>query len=348
LKKLVLIISHFYEPNVNKLISRLNEKKINWIRFNTEKFPLLANGTWRLDNSNDLNLLFDFDNKRVNVNEITSVWYRRFGKFVLPDSFTEQERIFTSGESQTFLRSLFQSINAFWVNPRDSEVKANDKPFQLICAKEVGFQIPKTIITNDPEEVLKFYSQSKEQIIFKPLSGISYLPVDYTTEVYSAYKNRFNTKPFIDKQQLKNPVFFTQILDDEKIKKIQNVQFCPVIFQEFIKKKYELRITIVGKQIFACAIYSQDYPETSIDFRKFAILSNQIPPHKKVNLPLGIQQKILNLMEKLGLVFGCIDMIVTPDDQYVFLEINPSGQWLWIEEFTGYKITNALVDLLTI
>lgn len=344
--KNVLIVAHFYEPNVNKVISKLNDRKINWIRFNTETFPLLTSGSWKLDNSNDLDLSFSFDNKLIHINDITSVWYRRFGKFMLPESFNEQERIFATGESQTFIRTLFNSTNALWVNAREAEIKSNDKPFQLIKAREVGFEIPKTLITNNPNEVVNFYNQSTTKIIFKPLSGVSYQPIDYTKEVYDSYSHKFKIKPYIAKTPSNNPIVFTQFLDDKKIKQIENVQFSPLIFQEYIDKKYELRITVVGQQIFACKIYSQDFEETSVDFRKFALLEKKIPKHEKENLPIEIQDKILLLMNKLGLVFGCIDMIVTPNDEYIFLEINPSGQWLWIEEFTDFKITDALVDIL--
>lgn len=113
------------------------------------------------------------------------------------------------------------------------------------------------------------------------------------------------------------------MLTPERLAKLDHIVSCPVVFQEYIEKQVELRITIVGDRIFAAEIHSQEF-----------------------HLPDEISEKLLRLMQELGLVFGCLDLILTPEGEYVFLEINPAGQWGWIEHFTKMPITEALTDML--
>lgn len=121
------------------------------------------------------------------------------------------------------------------------------------------------------------------------------------------------------------------------------LRFCPVIFQAYVPKLFELRITVVGKQVFAAEIHSQQANHTRHDWRRY---DNYKTPHLPHQLPCSMEQRCVHLVEQLGLSYGAIDMVVTPDGRYVFLEINPNGQYLWIEETTGLPISDAICDLL--
>src|SRR5262249_2530274 len=139
-------------------------------------------------------------------------------------------------------------------------------------------------------------------------------------------------------------VVFTQFLTVDRLEELDSLAVCPAIFQEYIEKQVELRITIVGDQVFTAAIHSQEHPQTQGDFRRLALMPNpESVKHTIFDLPSEIRSKLLSLMSRLGLVFGCVDMILTPCGEYVFLEVNPAGQWGWIEQMTGMPITEALV-----
>lgn len=116
-----------------------------------------------------------------------------------------------------------------------------------------------------------------------------------------------------------------------------------LLAQEYVDKDFELRITIVGEKIFTCAICSQEIEQTKIDWRNNNLENIKHGPYE---LPPDIKAKIFALMRRWHLSYGAIDMIVTPKGEYVFLEINPGGQWLWIEEMTGMPISQALAELL--
>ncbi len=116
------------------------------------------------------------------------------------------------------------------------------------------------------------------------------------------------------------------------------------MFQEYIPKALELRITVIGDRIFPVAIYSQENPLTIEDWRKDQEGNLTYSEHK---LPSNVEDMCRRLLREFGLQFGAIDMILTPKGDYFFLEINPNGQWAWIEEITALPMAKALIDLLT-
>jgi glutathione synthase/RimK-type ligase-like ATP-grasp enzyme len=103
-----------------------------------------------------------------------------------------------------------------------------------------------------------------------------------------------------------------------------------------------LRINVIGKYVWATAIYSQEQEHTKLDFRH----NTADCPHEPFLLPPKIEQMCLEIVRRLGLRMGNIDMIVTPDEKFIFLEINPNGQWVWIERMVGFPLCQALVDEL--
>jgi glutathione synthase/RimK-type ligase-like ATP-grasp enzyme len=136
---------------------------------------------------------------------------------------------------------------------------------------------------------------------------------------------------------------YTEAVSKRHMGYAASLQYCPVIFQAYVAKQFELRVTVVGKQVFAAEIHSQLTNHTRYDWRRYDLSRT---PHLRHELPPGIQQKCVELVERLELSYGAIDMVLTPEGQYVFLEINPNGQYLWIEEQTGLPISAALCDLL--
>jgi len=115
------------------------------------------------------------------------------------------------------------------------------------------------------------------------------------------------------------------------------------VFQEYIPKALELRISIVGHQVFAAAIYSQMTERTKHDWRRYDL---EKTPHAVYILPAGVERACIDIVQHYGLAFAAIDMVVTPQGDFVFLELNPNGQWLWIERLTGQPISDAIADML--
>jgi len=136
---------------------------------------------------------------------------------------------------------------------------------------------------------------------------------------------------------------YTQVVSTRDIGYAEAVRQCPVIFQAYVPKRLEIRATVVGSRVFAAEIHSQQTQRTRYDWRRY---DHYETPYLAHILPDALARQCVRLVEALGLRYGAIDFVLTPDGRYVFLEINPNGQYLWVEEATGLPISDALCDLL--
>jgi glutathione synthase/RimK-type ligase-like ATP-grasp enzyme len=316
----ILIVSTKYDPHVDFLIPRLTERQIPFIRFNTEDFPLRSKVTIAFDKNGSHQEILSLPNgPDTSGEDIISVWYRRPAPFEFPEEFALAVRMFAEEETRDTARGLWELLDCLWVNHPEHIRRANSKLHQLNVAHQLGLDIPKTIVTNDPEEAKRFVGSCHGGVVAKPLS-----------------------RGLVDEHD-QPMAFYTSVVKPEQLDEIQRVQYTPAFFQEYVQKDVELRITVVGNQIFTAEIHSQQRDDTRHDWRRNALALE----HKEHQLPDEIREKCLALTKTLNLQFGAIDIILTPDGRYVFLEINPNGQWAWIEELTGLPISEALIGLLS-
>ncbi|MGH9524289.1 MAG: hypothetical protein ACRD3E_17330, partial [Terriglobales bacterium] len=191
----------------------------------------------------------------------------------------------------------------------------------LAVAAGLGFTIPRTVVTNQPSRAIEFYNENGGHIVSKNAEGLRVERNGETRRVF--------TYP-VRRRDLAN---------------YQAVCQAPVVFQERIPKKIELRVTVVGRKVFAAGIASQNARQLQHDWRHYHDFGGD-QYYSVYDLPPKIEQLCVRVVEELGLCCGALDLIVTPDNEYVFLEINPNGQWAWIEDFTGMPIADAICDLL--
>jgi len=304
---MILIITHKTDFTADFVINKLNHRKINYKRFNCEDlflypFTIKFNGKFQYSILNEANY--------------KSVWFRRTK---LPEikNLSEEERLYILNETDSFFKNLFSSLPAKWLSKPDSVYRAENKILQLKSAQQIGFLIPETIITNSKSDLREFFNQNNQNIIIKPISQTR---IQYNESAAFIFTNPV-TKTVIDE--------------------IENYDLTPCLFQQNISKEYEIRATVVGAEVFAAAIYSQEENETKTDWRRKKL------KFVKTTLPNEIQQLCVQLLKNLNLEFGAIDLIKTLEGKYVFLEINPNGQWVWIENQTGQKISESIIDFLT-
>jgi glutathione synthase/RimK-type ligase-like ATP-grasp enzyme len=211
-------------------------------------------------------------------------------------------------------------MDAFWLpGPQDVIRRAELKALQLKFAESLGFEIPPTLITNNPQDFLDFYHQHNGNVVSKLASP----------SLYKFTGNTFNR--------------YTQVVSKQDVAYAWSIRLCPIIFQAYVPKRVELRITVVGRDVFPVEIHSQHSNHTRHDWRRYDRFQTPYFPHE---LPGDLEQRCIQLVESFGLCYGAIDMVLTPDGRYVFLENNPNGQYLWIEQATGLPISDAICDLL--
>jgi glutathione synthase/RimK-type ligase-like ATP-grasp enzyme len=304
---MILVITHKTDFTADYVINKLNKSDISYKRFNCEDI---------LEYPYKISFGMDFHYSILGESDFKSVWFRRTKLPDLQDLPTDQ-KLFLLTELDSFSKNLFSIIDAKWVSNPVAVYNAENKLLQLKIASRLGFRIPATLITNVKDELALFYEENNKNVIVKPIAQ---------TRVKNPH----------------NPSFiFTNKLKPELIERINEFDLTPCIFQENIEKDYELRITVVGDKVFPSAVYSQDDDETLIDWRRKKLSFHNI------EIPKSIQNLCVDLLKKLNLSFGAIDLVKTKSGDYIFLEINPNGQWVWIENETKQPISDAIIDLLT-
>lgn len=213
----------------------------------------------------------------------------------------------------SFIRNLISFDKAKWINHPVSTYQAENKMYQLKCAKEIGLNVPKTYIGN----VLPQQISSCTNYIVKSLD---------TALFYNDSQELFTYSSIVNGEEL---------LD-------ANIKDAPIILQECLEDKQDLRVTVVGDKLFSISITNKG-KNIYGDWRK---ISKNDLVYKETNLPEDIATKILKLMKQLGLVFGGVDLAVM-DNKYYFIEVNPTGEWGWLSSGSDIPVDKAIVDELT-
>lgn len=230
-------------------------------------------------------------------------------------------RTWTVDEATAALDALLLLLPIRFVPASPTVVRtAACKPLQIARAAECGLAVPRTLMTNDPTMFARFFEETEGQMVSKTL---------FARQADVDGVSRFA---------------FTHAVQRRDLTNLNALRNGPVLLQERIAKRRELRVTIAGDSVFAAEVDSQAVAATRVDWRRLADPPLVWQPH---HLPVAVHSALLRLMQRLDLSFGCVDMILTHDDEHVFLEVNPLGDWLFIEERLGSPITSAIADLLT-
>lgn len=233
------------------------------------------------------------------------VWYRRPTPPVLPSTLHSGDRDVAWRECNEFIAGLYllAAPDAFWVNPPPIR-RAELKPVQLREAARAGLVIPRTLMSNDPARIRRFLAEHRGRTIYKPFFPAQW---DHGDQVAILMTNEVRLED----------------LPSEDV-----LRLTPGIFQEKVDKAHELRVTILGEHVVTARLLSQESERTRLDWRA-GMGKISVEPDR---LPEEVERACLRLMRGLGIVFGCFDFIVTPEGEHVFLEVNPAGQFLWVEE----------------
>ena len=309
---MIVVVSHAEDPHAQRVIELLDAAGHEVLLLDLAELPDRATLTLDYDHGAGERLELGRAGGTVDLGQATAVWWRR-PQAASPSTITDPDVMaYTMNEWQEAINGLWQLLDARWVNDPVRDDVAARKALQLRVAAELGLRVPRTLITSDPQRAAAFVeAEGVGRTIYKSFSC--------TWELWRE----------------------TRLVDEEVLAQLDSVRLAPVIFQEYVEADVDLRVTVVGDHIFPAAIHSQqtDYP---IDFR-MSIGQATVEP---AELPEEVEDGLRRLMERLGLVYGAIDLRRTPEGEHVFLEINTAGEFLFIEERTGQPIAAALADTL--
>lgn len=323
---MILILSkEDLEYSTEEVIDWINALGGKCVRFNGEDLEGRDPFNIKITNKEKL-FNFNFENKRIDSSDIKVVWYRRPHGL---RKFSYLEELNTNNLGLSIINHLKKELfaasdslysilgGAEWVDYPDI-CKVN-KLKQLLKAKTCGLEIPDTLITNSLLQIRQFKSQY-QRVITKCIS-------DGTL---------FNNKNLTF-------VLYTQELPEDLVSKVKSSLF-PTFVQEYIEKEYEIRIFYLNGKCYSMAIFSQNDEKTKIDFRKY----NKSKPNRFVPylLPSIISNKVKIFMQMLNLKTGSIDMIKSVDGRYIFLEVNPVGQFGMVSYPCNYKLEKEIAKYL--
>ena len=310
----VLILSTVADIATDYVVRGLIKAGVEHHRVNTEDLPF--NRTLEYSVSDDANCALSLDGG--GALRPSSVWYRRMRTPPRPGGMQEGVYDFCLQETRAALLGSICSLPGRWMSRPANVWQAELKPYQLAVARAVGLRVPRTLITNEPAAIRAAFRTFGAMVIKACRSGYA----------------------VVDDQER---AIYTSRLLEEHLEHLDEARLSPAIYQEQVPKRYDIRATVVGQRIFAAAIDSQSDRAAAVDWRH---ATNPELPHLPLDLPDAVSSKLLQLMAQMGLTYGAIDLVLTPDDEYVFIEVNPSGQWLWIDDKLELGITDAIVSWL--
>lgn len=238
-----------------------------------------------------------------------SVWFRRPR---LPEEFPqalEADLPFLRTEWRRFSSNLdalaAEASDALWVNPPSAALAAENKLVQLHAARQAGLPFPATLMSSDPVQIRRF-ANTHRKVVYKPFQTHTWQDAA-SGRMYSSY---------------------ARIVDGEMLRDDTSLRQCPGIYQQLVDKQYDLRVTIIGDRAFTVRL---DAPSQGdfIDWRVSSLGENvRTTP---AELPAAWVDGLRSLMQRLGIVVGCIDLAVDRAGELHFLEVNQAGQFLFLE-----------------
>lgn len=300
------------------------------VRLNTDEIPQnttisLAMGE-RLTGSIELSL----NGLVIDPERVRSIWWRRPEPYRLPEGLSVWEYEFAQRELDHAYRGLWSALDCFWMSHPDAIDRAQWKLGQLKRAADLGFELPRTLVTSDPRRALDFHAECGGDVIYKVMTG-AFMGAERLTQ-------RHPNVP--EPEAVQTP---TTLVGATELAEIDSIRIAPALFQERVPKRVELRVTVVGDELFVAEIDSQAHERTQVDFR----VDYDAVAFRPGGLPDDVSARCLALVRGYGLTYSAIDLVLTPDGRYVFLECNPNGQFAFVEELVPeLPLTSAVADRL--
>lgn len=310
---MILCITHsqdFY--NIDLFFEYLQSKNVPFFRLNSDRLNHLQKIS-----VNDRGFeITDESGETINSEQITAVWHRKSWQISLPEEMDETYRKIFLKEYASLRYNLFTALEHVpWINPFENENKIDgNKMLQLKTARNNNLTVPKTVFSNDAGKITDFFHKYCNGKMVAKLHGA------------------------LSKSMGGENLLSTQIIDGESLEDIADIAYCPMIFQPYLEKAYELRIVYLDGEFFTGKINNSENADWRITRGSYSWSDYELPEPVKLNLT--------SMMKEMGLYIGAIDMIRGRDGIYYFLEINPQGEWGMLQKELGFPIAQRIADHL--
>ncbi len=319
---MILILSDRQDEAVEMVLPKLRQRGVPVTWWDPGDFPARATLTVTFtDGGHRVSLGTGAGTGPLDLADVRAVWRRRPNPPSPAQTVTEpSHRRHAVRQAEFLLDGAWELAPARWLpSRREVERRAHNKIIHMAHAAALGFSVPETVYTNDPLELVPAYDRARGNLVAKQIDSDEFTldGVDHRT--------------------------YTTVLTRRHLTSRHRLGHEPVILQPYVPKAVELRVIVVGERVFAVEIDSQASRTAKDDWRHYDDDRVRYGVHR---LPDDLERRCATLVASLGLTYGAIDLILTPDGEYVFLEINPNGAWGFVEHHTGLPIAEAIADWL--
>lgn len=319
---MILFISGAFEPNIKNVIEILDAQGVDWIRVNgADLLQKLSFDIAITPSETSATLCQRQPKMEFELARVSAVWNRRLGPMIMDPALDVSIHNFINVEMKAVTDALeFFTPAARWMNPFWADLIAENPLKQLLAAKQAGLTVPDTLVTQSAVAAKQFVQRHQGRVVLKMLSNVN--PAS------------FGIRKF----------FLTNRWSQAVAQHLEHIQYCPTLLQAEVEKLTEIRVTVVGKRVFAAAIAPIYLQELGVDIREGDMAEL---PHAEYSLPEEVQRKILRMVDSLSLHFCTMDLVKTTEGDYIFLDLNPCGQYGWTETMTTMQINQAIANWLT-
>ncbi|WP_106915123.1 MvdC/MvdD family ATP grasp protein [Chryseobacterium aurantiacum] len=310
---MILCITHsqdFY--TIDLFFQYLSSKNIPYFRLNSDKLNHLQKISI---NENSFEITDELG-KTIHSDDIKGVWHRKAWRISVPEELDQNyEKIFQNEYGSLRYNLITTLENIPWINPFEKEKKIDgNKMLQLKIAERNHLTIPKTVFSNNEEKITTFFHQYCSGKAIAKLHGVQ------------------------SKTMSGENLISTMIIEEETLEHLSDIAYCPMIFQPYIDKEYELRIMYVDGEFFTGKINNSTNADWRVSDENYFWSAYELPENIKINLT--------SMMKEMGLYMGAIDVIKGKDGEYYFLEVNPQGEWGMLQKELGFPIAERIADNL--
>ncbi|MFD8229427.1 ATP-grasp ribosomal peptide maturase [Streptomyces massasporeus] len=305
----VLVVTSLHDPTADVVISELHGRGVPVVRLDSGDFPASLSVEAEITERGLRGRLLT-PSRTADLANVRALYYRRPSGFAFP-YLDEQDAQFAVTQARYGLGGVLASLpGCLYVNHPHRIGDAEFKPAGLTAAAEAGFLLPPTLITSRPDAAREFI-KAHGAVIYKPLWN----PVHLIDGVSSVVK----------------------VAEVAEVDITNDVAGTAHLFQERVPKVADVRVTVIGGEVF-CVRIDSNLLDWRTDYSQLT--------YTPVQAPLGIRPALHRYMNRFRLVFGAFDFAIGEDGRWWFLKCNPSGQWHWLEDETGLPMCAALADLL--
>lgn len=312
---MLLILTNSHDVTADYLASVLESSGVSYLRLDTDALIPHAAVTYRLGK-----VEIELAGRSVTPCEIDHVWYRRPERLKSADFDDSPESKYALDEWAEALEGFLSHIpRPKWMNHPAANSLASHKLEQLTTAHSIGFRVPSSLVTQNETRLREFFGECNERVVVKPM-GSGYIE-----------------RPAEESDSL----IYTNQITVENLSDLGDLVHCPTLFQRFIEKSSDVRITVVDDECHAVELIARE-PDGAqrCDVRRNNMADVE---YRRATLPPAVEASVHQLARHYGLRFAAIDMVVGIDGEWYFLEINPNGQWAWLDLSGGLDIAASFV-----